>query len=353
MEIINYLQTEDGIYQIEDLQAKLDIANINEIISMENNINMICISDSYGMTSVTTKWWQDYLKDLLKPNTFYNNAKGGACFSGHDGLLTFTTLIQEITPSITNKNDINLIIVVGGYNDKGTSDTLIQQGMKTFMNYCKTNFPNAKVLVGEYGNSMVKSYKENLEQPRKNYPLINMYNGYYLSNSENVLHRYSYFGDEVHPNNAGSQAIALSIYNALLGKGIDVTGNIVTPIAPRGDSSRLSGNLNMYQEQFNNILSVFMEGPVMIKKNSGTWTITKNTEFIFGTISDGFASGTSRPCTFYAKIGLTNTSTNSTVETSALCWFDNKNLMMTYADDGICDVIRINNLSGVLPINLA
>ena len=132
--------------------------------------------------------------------------------------------ISAINCKQINKLKIKHIIVGGGYND-ADNYTSIGHSMSLFVVKCKTNFPNAKILVAPFG-WCVEGLTTGVHENKKITNLINMVLEYqekalangigYIPNIYSVMHKTEFFSsDYVHPNESGEYNIALAIANYL------------------------------------------------------------------------------------------------------------------------------------------
>ena len=138
-----------------------DVYNLkNNLYSNKFNIinsdKAILIGDSYG-TGYTpdgnVESWTTKLSQKLGINCQSFSSNGAGFVATGSGGKTFLTLLQENINNITNKNNVKLIIVGGGYNDSNYSsyynDMII--AINNFNVYCKENFPYAKIYIACFG----------------------------------------------------------------------------------------------------------------------------------------------------------------------------------------------------------
>ena len=213
---------------LENIINQEILGEINNRLDFIENEQTLFIGDSYAegySPDGNTTSWASLLKTRMNLN---NNSKiiyeGGAGFL-HAGLYnhTFLQLLQsKINENLLgNLNNYKNIIVCGGYNDKETSYsfTNLQTAINTFVTFCNTNFPNAKVYIGSIGYT--KAISTNGDTYRNNINLnvtraYNNNNALPLINVNNVMKNNSYFAsDNIHPNQNGQNAICNAIYNAL------------------------------------------------------------------------------------------------------------------------------------------
>ena len=209
----------------------------NDINDIENNQTTIFMSDSYGVGQSVPNYvtgWPEYARQALEipQNQYYNFSESGAGFlniggSGH----TFLTLLQSKLNQVTDKSKVKRFVLCGGGNDaryyvdhnyKTTSQ--MDNAIKTFINYVKQQFPNAKIYFG-----MITNLASTYEQSQRDYNARNKFpiiirayknaiklNVGYLSGVENIMKNYSYFsGDLVHPTQDGYIKLGYEIAQAI------------------------------------------------------------------------------------------------------------------------------------------
>lgn len=177
------------------------------------------IGDSYGTTSEPT--WATLIPQYmgLKPNQYYVDARPSSGFSTSCPV-QFVNILNSYGG---DKNQVTDIVVLGGANDAYYSgnDSSIVSSISSFMTAAHSNFPNAKVHVGEigwtWGNDRNGQYGKmrfliTLEAYKK---CVN-FNARYLSGVEFSLHDSALFiGDGFHPNQAGQVRISANVAQAL------------------------------------------------------------------------------------------------------------------------------------------
>ena len=212
------------------LQSQIT-TNSNAIADLNNN-RSILLSDSYFDWSpdVTIPDDQKYWKMFFKMENITNYQgfnMGGIGFYQKVDNVNFLKLLQNNSDNIPNKETVKNIFVFGGYNDAfddNTTITNIKDAIRDFVAYCKTTYPNAKVIIGEIGydtnlnnagttrrnkinNKVVPAYCDT------NYDTDNSF--IYLPNLEYCLHNKDYMSsDGIHPNIAGHNALANAIHSA-------------------------------------------------------------------------------------------------------------------------------------------
>lgn len=296
---------EDGT--LENIINQQIFGNINNDISnLKNTTNIlssnytIMIGDSYGRGSsdgVLDKLtgWCDRVKSLLNlnDNEYLKLAEGASGFTreGHQGH-TFKTLLTSNLNNIQNKNLVKNIILCGGYNDRDSNLNTIINAISSFVNVCKTNFPNAKIFIGFIGNNSeysssatnIRSILNNTVLPA--YKSCIQFGANYLNNVELCMHNYTYLSsDNYHPNETGYQQLSQAIFQSF------ITGNYNTNF-PFHTSSLTEGSNSLINFEKTNFqitnyarndsvsLTVFGNIEYTVPQN-----ITINTANLLGTVT--------------------------------------------------------------------
>ena len=221
---------------LQEILNETLFSTYNERVSLLESKNTLIMGDSYAVganpNNDNLTSWATILKNLLE---LENNqceiiAEAGAGFL-RAGIYnhTFLQLLQSQISTITNKNMIKNIILCGGYNDNTYTLNDIRSAIMNFVDYCKTQFPNATVYIGCIGYRMEISseggnIRGNIAQAV--YPAyannisVNLKNYVYLNGVENILKSnpttYMYVNN-AHPNQAGQNALGQGIYQAFKG----------------------------------------------------------------------------------------------------------------------------------------
>ena len=272
-----------------------NITNIlNKLPSLEKNIankKFIFIGDSYdaGLSDVT-KWGQD-LATKLGITNYYNFYSLGAGFvATGSGGKTFKNILEDHLTDVTDKNEIDYILVGGGYNDAGynSSYSALTTAIETFCSYCATNFPNAKVLIACFGyNSNLSSdgisvrtnlYNNVLPAYKRNYMISNQ--PIYIKNSEYILHNSAYFqADGIHPTQNGINKIVACLYEYFLTNNINISSPLYTDSHITIDNTNIEFSEQLIDEDK---ISVMITNPIIVFNTNKTFTAS-NTPFKIGT----------------------------------------------------------------------
>ena len=211
--------------RIPDAGVNAVNARVDDIV----NEKVLMIGDSYGVGTTyqgEVTGWCDRVKTLmgLADADYTKLVEGGAGFKGPGlGGHTFLTLLQANIDSITNKDKYKKIIVCGGCNDNSYTSSQINPEIEAFINYCKVQFPNARVYVGMIGNfggltSADATLRSNLNKyVLRAYQNCVIWGAYYLNGVEYIMHDYKSFmsDDNTHPNELGYQFVAGGIWQAV------------------------------------------------------------------------------------------------------------------------------------------
>ena len=216
----------EKIFSNLNLQIQNNTNDINNLSQYISSNDTILIGDSYSLDrrpTIDITGWAIPLKNLMGLNDtncfIVQNNGGGFTVNGSFG--TFENAISRLV--IEDKSKIKNIIVAGGLNDiQAENKATIKSAIQSFMNYCKTNFPNANVYIGMIGWNLDDLYTNDNQFIR--YQVINkvlpayqeasQYGAIYLNGVENVMHDYDEYYDRVHPNQTMCNRLAYYIYQA-------------------------------------------------------------------------------------------------------------------------------------------
>ena len=211
---------------VSELQTGLNETNTN-LANLENNFNeyatdgkkYIFLGDSYmqgyNPDGNTTDWCALTVEMLgLTASDYFRADRGGIGFvqlSPDPPRLNFQGLLDTLTSTITNKNEIGYIVIMAGYNDNNHPVDDISTAIKSFCAHAKTLYPNATVLLGMVGWTTNSNINAGLIAPLRAYSECSLSGGRYIANSELCLHDYSLLGtDGIHPTQNGQYQIAMA-----------------------------------------------------------------------------------------------------------------------------------------------
>ena len=288
----NYLDGKGAFYKIRDItnDDTIDGVNIIEITADPTNTliaelipddtrkyvgnlvnknyhNMILIGDSYCEENTDhdiTKFFWQVLRDnlgLTQNVNFHENYQSGAGFGNQE----FIAKLQELSSSITNKDEITEILVCGGWNDSDTSQTYgtdeaFNAGILAFNNYVKANYPNAKVTIAHisWGNPNVSNdyltiYDQMPVSIRRYKQACDLYGWNYLNGTEYILHIYDstyWETDGNHPSQNGQTLLGNELTRAFINGSIETYRLSTVPIAASGNAE--ATNINTIYSELNN-----------------------------------------------------------------------------------------------------
>lgn len=202
-----------------------DLTALTNRVSNDEIKPTVFIGDSYGQ--VTDSWIDKvgHKLGLVGGETMFKIAQGQYGFSSPNR--QWLALLQERENIIPDKLAIRRFIVCGGLNDSDYTSSL-GTDITNFVNYVKTNYPNAHIYLGCIGWSKVEAsvtQRNNMQRVLSLYQRAGDLFGLgqkisYLSGVEYVMHEYAYYDTETltHPSSTGQIFLAEAIYNALYGK---------------------------------------------------------------------------------------------------------------------------------------
>lgn len=213
------------------LQGQINTINgkLTSIDKLNRSVNrkFIFIGDSYN--DADKMHCADdliYLLGLTLNTNAFVSSQGGAGFVRYNDATGngFLALLQALDNSISDKNSITDIIVLGGANDilAVAQTENIQANMQDFMDYAKLHYPNAKVGVGfigrfkgEDGTRTWAKYADALYAYRQK---AGASGNYYIECSDTASHGVATnMTDHVHPNAAAGALLTRCIASQLIG----------------------------------------------------------------------------------------------------------------------------------------
>ena len=269
-QIVGKYITSDIQPQINELSRKIDELNLKDTIMIGDSFIQMFPSDNWALS----------LKNKLElsDNQVYIFGEGGAgMFNPGNAGHNFKELLESKASQIVNPANIKTIICCGGTNDvNAQSKAQVKNYVETFVNYCKSTYPNATIYIGMIGFfrelNAVSSRSKILDNVLPAYQECRDFGALYLNDVEYVMHDYSYYRDTVHPTSAGTSALASAIYQSLTtghveykksqALNFDITGSNVT-----------QANIAWYDVIVNNMHTITMNGnfaitPTTLNANS-------------------------------------------------------------------------------------
>lgn len=216
-------------------QEVLNLQNTVDLITLQLNnlsqVSAITIGDSYATEyekdgQTITPWSVLITQYLPQINWLGNFSASGAGFgagTGSDPYTSFVTLAQRAVQGVSdaNKSKVKLIICNGGSNDIRYERQLIRNGIDSFTNILKNNFPNAKILFF-FTNLIATGTGSLVTLLGTVYPYYTQIMGYngitiYQDLWKTIHSGYFMASDLSHPNITGQENLARGIASAIQG----------------------------------------------------------------------------------------------------------------------------------------
>lgn len=220
-------QVEEIRQEVVALDGRMDDAEADiEILKREsgNYPHWIFVGDSYNDPQYSD-WGNSMASALGLASADYDSlyVDGGSFYSG--AMLNLVTGYVG-THTVDELAQVGNVVLMGGINDANQNitdwDADLGAKIQAYCTYCKTNFPNARILIGFCGNSVETSSILNgrtcwrVLKAIEQYQKCVDYGAEYLANVEYVLHDYGLFSaDGIHPTVAGGAEIARAAIAAI------------------------------------------------------------------------------------------------------------------------------------------
>ena len=238
-------------------------------INKESDRKFIFIGDSYGEgytpDGTVTPWISRVISNLGLSAVSASEGGSGFINEGKNGN-TFLEILQSV--SVSPKKEITDIIVGGGYNDRGYSQSELDTAILAFKTWCGTNYPNAKVSVAYIGGTNKPDGVYLMARTRSRYANACRKCGLsFLSGCELALHDYftMFSSDGFHPNQSGQDNIAYYVGQCIL------TGHCSpyyeyknTTVTASGNATSISGTESLGATINNGILQFSTQGRINI-----------------------------------------------------------------------------------------
>lgn len=230
-EDVTYDNTSSGLVAV-NVQSAIDEiqTEVNNLIPAPTNRRVIFVADSYG--TVNSHDLPSKLETLLSlgSGNFYDfsyNSMGFSQTGGGGGDPEYTALqyMQSRESDVASPSTITDIIVTIGLNDIRSNYTAVEEAnVLTFINYCKSTYPNAKIHYGFIGN---ENGATTITDPMTDlyYDMLGIITKTFrdegctiIEGIEYVMHDALNFGsDWIHPNSDGAEELAKFINEHLSG----------------------------------------------------------------------------------------------------------------------------------------
>lgn len=235
-----------------------DLQDLSDYVSIISGAKFIIIGDSYCNEISHPNNILTYLKQffgLTVGTNLWESAVSGNGFAKKDsGVTDGNGFLQQIQTydNVIPKEEITHIVVLGGMNDRhdidvnGVNSNTIAVAIDAFCAHCRTNYPNAKVYIGQVGCSREVAVRRLLRSVtwKYNEGSARNRNAVYLMGSDYCLKDYSKFDNANHPNSAGFLIMAKFLANAIKGGGTGkmpaLPSQLQASITAYGDGSSIS-----------------------------------------------------------------------------------------------------------------
>lgn len=251
--------------QIDDLRDLIDSLNVLPK-------KYLLIGDSYGTyTNPDDGLLYSWIDDVIS-ETGINGTKLAVGSIGfrppHDGVSSYEEVLQTAiqNETITDLESYTDIIVCGGANDASgivygdITKSTIETGMRSFITYAKSKFPNATISIGFIGmlpNTFGKGYYPALEVYRS----CTEYDCHYLTNVEYIQEIEYLMPDGVHITPAGYEEFKKYLPRAVIDGYCDVNRPIKSALLDNVLPGNTIGNWNLLP-------------PIKIMQHNGTYKIS-------------------------------------------------------------------------------
>ena len=315
------------------------------------------IGDSYGEQndgSVTTFFWE-YFRDALgltDGTNFFHSFQSGAGFGNEE----YLSQLQNISNSITDKDNITDIFVCGGWNDSDKSqsygtDEAFNNGVNHFKAYIDANYPKARMTLAHisWGNPQRKpAVYSQMKVSIQRYSEQSLKGWRILSGTEHILHRYDdniWQSDYAHPSQLGQNYLGIYLPSAFLSGSCDINyfgveHTVVTAntdfAAEGGHKAYESLNGNQYNLDYPEETTMHSSAGVTITTDASQQITAFGSDFTLGLVKEN-STCIAVPCRLYADNKWYNGSANVTL----------KNNLVTFA----ITVIDQNTVPSTLTVN--
>lgn len=211
--------------------GKLLSALRQEFNSTRTAKSIVVIGDSYaeGYTpDGNVTGWADKVASSMPYCTFKIKYSGGAGFS-HVSASTgkkFIDLLNEVGSEMSeaNRNNVSLVLIGGGMNDRDQTKADLKTAIDTFSNRCRDLYPYADIVYAFIGWSSSSSVRNQLRTECSNLRSCRTSGMKIITSTAFTLHDYKYFSsDGIHPNNEGEDALAQTMAGVILGSEPNIT----------------------------------------------------------------------------------------------------------------------------------
>lgn len=205
--------------QVAKLSSEVKAKEEEPVPEVDNSFSIVMIADSYGSGYQThapqIDGWVRLLKNKLPVTDVSIQAVPGTGFAKEERGQTFETMLISSLDNVADPNEVDCVLVCGGYNDIVAEESEILNAGDSFIDTMRKYYPNATLVLGVIGwndsdweiqnilnDRVIPAYKE---------IVANQPDAVYLDGAEQIMRTEDnrYFSDDtVHPNEDGEEAIA-------------------------------------------------------------------------------------------------------------------------------------------------
>ncbi len=210
--------------QKEDFSAREEYSAGESIREPAPPVNIVIIGDSYSEGYIPVddiypyvKAWPSIFAEQMDNANVALYTRGGSGFVNTVGNINFQSLLNRAYSETVSPDEVDILIVCGGYNDFWYDMYTIYSKAVSFLQKAKAYYPNAEILIGMIGWNSAEDWIQDRiwGQVLPAYKQAAMDAGArYIANCEYVLQntQNAFSVDYIHPAEAGQNAIGSHIY---------------------------------------------------------------------------------------------------------------------------------------------
>lgn len=308
----------------------VEIPDINNRLNSLLERNVIFVGDSYSVGSASTIHYPEVVASSMGlDNSHYH-------VLGHSGWGFANSDFYNLISSYAGDRDaITDIVVLGGLNDAAKLDDTLTDGqlmnlIETFVNYCKSEFTNAKIWIGVLGWSKsisnASSSVRHYNRMEKCYARGTQWGAIYLDGFMPIAHDYNILSnDETHPNDNGQLRIGRALASKLMGG--DMRSN-TTQLDITLTSSQSTSQLPSvcFQNADNENVYLFLLGTIEFT-SAISFSLHQQRNIL--TMSDGYINSGNLGSFMPVLVEVTDDNNNTTWEEGRLT-FSGKNIAISF-----------------------
>lgn len=210
--IVNEEPEDTTKVNITTSENEIELALQSDLDAVETDVTRLCnrkiifIADSYGQGDVSLPSRIAGFMGLTVNVNAFISVHGGYGFASSQG--TFLSLLEALDSTITDKDSITDIVVLGGCNDRGITSTPILQAIGAFGVYRDNNYPNATIHIGFVGRTTGQLANDNYTNRLYIMGASYVKNGSYISGVENINIQPAERSDGTHPSASVGELLA-------------------------------------------------------------------------------------------------------------------------------------------------